>query len=188
MVVLDLGLPDIDGINVLQQLRGFSRSPVLVISARHDPAVITNALNLGAKDYILKPFKFETFLSSLREVSDPSRPIHGMDVPARITDELTICCQTRDAILKGRKVELTESEWRILNTLIEHRGGIVPVKILTEIISPDGSTSDASVHLLVDMLRKKLGDDPYVPRLIISEFECGYRFARYRSSERLFSG
>jgi two-component system, OmpR family, KDP operon response regulator KdpE len=178
VVVLDLGLPDIDGIKVLEELRRFSKTPVLIVSARHDPAVITNALDLGAQDYILKPFKFQSFLTSLKAVTASSQAIEDRTINWRITDDLTIRSNSCQVLVKGNQVEIGGDEWKILNKLIEHCGRIVTMKELTQILSGKSTAGESSVHLVINQLRKKLGDDPYAPRIIIPEYECGYRFIR----------
>jgi DNA-binding response OmpR family regulator len=178
VVVLDLGLPDIDGINVLEELRTFSNTPVLVISARHEPDAITSALSLGAQDYILKPFNFRTFISSLEDISvQPGLPppVKGQ---YKITPGLTIDQDRQKIILRGNEVELTAEEQLVLDYLMEHRGKIVTVRELSRILSENAFAGDSTVHLVINRLRKKLGDDPYVPQLIIAEYECGYRFIK----------
>jgi two-component system, OmpR family, KDP operon response regulator KdpE len=172
VVVLDLGLPDIDGIKLLRELRGFSRIPVLIISARHDPEVITNALDLGAEDYILKPFPFKTLLSTLKDISTPRGAINQVAPDLRFNDS------EREMIVKGTHIKLSEAEWKILNTLVSHSGRIVPTKTLAKILCGDGFASDSSVNLIIYLLRKKLGDDPYSPKIIIAEYGAGYRFMR----------
>jgi two-component system, OmpR family, KDP operon response regulator KdpE len=176
VVVLDLGLPDIDGMRVLEELRRFSKTPVLIVSARHDPVVITNALDLGAQDYILKPFKFQSFFTSLKSVTALSQTGEDRSINLRITDDLTIRSNSCQVLVKGNPVEISGDEWKILNKLIEHCGRIVTLKELTEILSEKRTIGESGVHLIISQLRKKLGDDPYVPRIIISEYECGYRF------------
>jgi DNA-binding response OmpR family regulator len=178
VIVLDLGLPDIDGMQVLQELRKFSQIPVLVVSARHDPAVITNALDCGAQDYLLKPFKFKAFLTALKEVTADSKENAEIYFNGSITNNLTICSETKEIIVKGTKVDLSTDEWNILNNLIEHRGKIVPSKTLSEIISHQNVSGEIAVTTIINQLRNKLEDDPYLPRMIISEYECGYRFIR----------
>jgi two-component system, OmpR family, KDP operon response regulator KdpE len=176
VVVLDLGLPDIDGMTVLEELRKFSKTPVLIVSARHDPAVITSALGLGAQDYILKPFKFQSFLTSLMAVTSSSQAVEDRTINWRITDDLTIRSNSCQVLVKGNQVEINEEEWKILNKLIEHSGRIVTTKELTEALSDRSVAGESSVHLIISRLRRKLGDDPYIPKIIVSEYECGYRF------------
>jgi two-component system, OmpR family, KDP operon response regulator KdpE len=177
VMVLDLGLPDIDGLKVLQELRGFSQMPVLIVSARHDPAVITNALDLGAQDYILKPFKLQSFLNSLKEVCATPQT-NGDRKTGCITDDLSISQDGYQAFVKGQRVELSADEWKVLNILIEHRGRIVSVKDLTEMLSEGRFISESVAHMTINRLRNKLGDDPYIPKIIVSEYECGYRFVK----------
>jgi two-component system KDP operon response regulator KdpE len=184
VVVLDLGLPDIDGIRVLEELRQFSQTPVLIVSARHDPQIITNALDMGAQDYILKPFKFQTFLNSLNYVSPRTPPLACLDIPGEINGEVTICCKTREALINGQQVMLTENEWKILRYLIEHSGRIVPVKQLAACLSEEGFRGESAVHLVINQIRRKIGDDPYCPKIIISEFECGYRFIKSNAVDK----
>jgi two-component system KDP operon response regulator KdpE len=178
VVVLDLGLPDVDGMKVLQELRNFSQTPVLIVSARHDPAVITNALNHGAQDYILKPFKFQSFFTSLKDVTAQPQTNEDVDSCKQLTEDLKICRHTHEVFHKNTRLELNTDEWEILNRLTEHPGRIVPVETLSASLSSDRFLSESSVHMVINQLRKKLGDDPYVPEMIVSEYECGYRFMK----------
>jgi two-component system, OmpR family, KDP operon response regulator KdpE len=181
VVVLDLGLPDIDGMKVLKELRSFSQIPVLVVSARHDPEVITNALGQGAQDYILKPFKFQSLMSSLRDVTLKPQGSKTNKTTCQITDDIVIGASTTGVYVKGVQVELTMDEWKILNCLVERCGRIVSVKELMHILSECGFNSELAVNMTINQLRKKIGDDPYLPRIIISEYECGYRFIQPKS-------
>jgi DNA-binding response OmpR family regulator len=192
VVVLDLGLPDIDGIEVLEELRKFSQTPVLIVSARHDPGVINQALGLGAQDYILKPFRYQSFLTSLQEVTTQSSFDDDRETVRRMTEDLTLFTNTREVFVKGNRVEITRDEWIILNKLIEHCGRMVPVKVLSEILARGKFVGEFPVYLIVNQLRKKLGDDPSVPRIIDSEYEYGYRFCRSKvlsnAKEKALSG
>jgi two-component system, OmpR family, KDP operon response regulator KdpE len=178
VVLLDLGLPDIDGINVLKELRGFSQIPVLIVSARHDPEVITNALNLGAQDYILKPFNFHALLNRLRDVTAQPATSKNGEKCGHFNADLTISKTNHEVNVKGQQVELTADEWRVLNNLIEYHGRIVPVKVLAETLSESGFAGESAIDMTINQLRKKLGDDLYSPRIIISEYGCGYRFMK----------
>jgi two-component system, OmpR family, KDP operon response regulator KdpE len=176
VVVLDLGLPDVDGINVLKEIRGFSRIPVLIVSARHDPEVISSALDLGAQDYILKPFNFSSLLSRLKDVTasvtDESNPVET------ITRDLSISSHDRNVIVKEHQVELTEKEWKILNMLLDYHGRLVPTKTLSDLLCEKGKVDESTVNMVIGSLRKKIGDDPYSPKIIVSEYDCGYRLLR----------
>jgi two-component system KDP operon response regulator KdpE len=177
VVLLDLGLPDVDGIKVLQELRGFSKIPVLIISARHDPVVIANALNLGAQDYILKPFAFKTLLKCLKEVSTQDSSSDWKQKQSQFNGDIQIG-QDHEVMIKGTQVKLSESEWKILNMLLDNCGRMVSVRALADSLAESGFASESSVHLIIDLLRKKIGDNPQAPKIIISEYECGYRFVK----------
>jgi two-component system, OmpR family, KDP operon response regulator KdpE len=178
LVLLDLGLPDIDGIEVLKELRKFCKTPVLVISARHDPEVIINALVLGAEDYILKPFSLQMILNRLQDFSDKPGPKKLKDEPGRITKDLSIFKESQRVILKGDEIQLTRDEWKILNSLVEHRGRIVTIRELVQILSQEGDAGESHVHQVVNQLVKKIGDNPDLPNIIVSEYDCGYRLVK----------
>jgi|WetSurMetagenome_2_1015567.scaffolds.fasta_scaffold240859_2 DNA-binding response OmpR family regulator len=178
LVLLDLGLPDIDGMEVLKELRKFSKTPILVVSARHDPEVITNALTLGAEDYILKPFSLHTFLTYLKGFSTPDSSVPFSEDQSRITQDLIISRKNRRATLKGHEIVLTQAEWTVLDSLLAHYGRIVTIRDLVQLISQNSDLDESSVHQIVNQLRKKLGDNPDLPNLIVSEYNCGYRFMK----------
>jgi DNA-binding response OmpR family regulator len=182
VVVLDLGLPDIDGIKVLEELRGFSKTPVLVVSARHDPEVITSAMGLGAQDYILKPYNIHTLLSSLKFVSRDSSYFKTGERQTKISANLTISSGCRSIIRNGIEIDLVDEERMVLKYLLDKQGNIVTVRELAAILSERTFTGEAAVQLIVNRLRKKLGDDIYAPELIVFEYECGYRFVNNVSS------
>lgn len=178
LVLLDLGLPDIDGMEVLKELRRFSKTPVLVISARHDPEVITGALAQGAEDYILKPFSLQTLMKRLKEYSDRDINLNQQEDRSRITNDLTICRINRKVALKGTEIELTGDEWKVLDSMLEHRGRIITIRKLIKILNKEEETGESLVRQVVDQLIRKLGDNPDFPRIIVSEYDCGYRFNR----------
>jgi two-component system KDP operon response regulator KdpE len=184
IVVLDLGLPDIDGLEVLRKIRAFSQIPVLVASARHEPEIITGALNAGAQDYVLKPFNFQIFLDSLRDLADASHLLRNDSTIIQITNRFSVKCNSREAQLDGVTITLDTNEWLILECFINHWGRLVPINLLNEIISDSDSHSNNNqlVNQTVNRLRKKIGDDIYNSTIILSEFSCGYRLIKPRNT------
>ncbi|MCD5412725.1 MAG: response regulator transcription factor [Dehalococcoidia bacterium] len=179
VVILDLGLPDIDGIRVLEQIRQFSNVPVLIVSARDTQDSIVKGLELGAEDYIVKPFDYRDLLERLDNVirlSQMPRPRAG---EVRIKGGgLEIDLGARRVTVAGNPVELTPVEWSLLTHLVENEGGMVPLQRLAREVWKDNSIDSSTMKSTVSRLRTKLGDDPHAPRIILSEHGVGYRFVR----------
>jgi DNA-binding response OmpR family regulator len=180
IVILDLGLPDMDGLDVLRQLRLFSQIPVLVASARHDPDVITSALKTGAHDYVLKPFNIQVFIRSIKDLTNPEKPSEPITDIINITSRFMINKEPRQAKYNGTIVEISEKEWQVLNCLVAHWGRLVTVKNLSEVMSLTDYHIDQPIHDTINNLRKKMGDDLYLPKIILAEFGCGYRLVKPR--------
>ncbi|MCL0064376.1 response regulator transcription factor [Dehalococcoidia bacterium] len=179
VVILDLGLPDIDGIRVLEQIRQFSNVPVLIVSARDTQDSIVKGLELGAEDYIVKPFDHRDLLERLDNVirlSQMPRPRAG---EVRIKGGgLEIDLGARRVTVAGNPVELTPIEWSLLTHLVENEGGMVPLQRLVREVWKNNSIDSLTMRSTVSRLRTKLGDDPHAPRIILSEHGVGYRFVR----------
>ncbi|MCL0103266.1 response regulator transcription factor [Dehalococcoidia bacterium] len=179
VVILDLGLPDIDGIRVLEQIRQFSDVPVLIVSARDTQDSIVKGLELGAEDYIVKPFDYRDLLERLDNVirlSQMPRPRAG---EVRIKGGgLEIDLGARRVSVAGNPVELTPIEWSLLTHLVENEGGMVPLQRLVREVWKNNSIDSLTMRSTVSRLRTKLGDDPHAPRIILSEHGVGYRFVR----------
>ncbi|MCL0037297.1 response regulator transcription factor [Dehalococcoidia bacterium] len=179
VVILDLGLPDIDGIRVLEQIRQFSDVPVLIVSARDTQDSIVKGLELGAEDYIVKPFDYRDLLERLDNVirlSQMPRPRAG---EIRIKGGgLEIDLGARRVTVAGNPVELTPIEWGLLTHLVENEGGMVPLQRLVREVWKNNSIDSLTMRSTVSRLRTKLGDDPHAPRIILSEHGVGYRFVR----------
>lgn len=176
VIVLDLGLPDIDGNDVITAIRGWSSVPILVLSARQGDADKVEALDAGADDYLTKPFSIEELLARLRACLRRATP-PSIDSPVITTDEFTIDLQHMRAIRNSVEVHLTRLEWGIVETLVRNPDRLVTSKqLLTEVWGP--AYSDATHYLRVYMMqvRRKLESDPSNPRHFITEAGLGYRF------------
>ncbi len=176
LVILDLGLPDIDGIDVVVGIRAWSLVPVLVLSARDGDADKVQALDAGADDYLTKPFSMEELLARLRVLVRRAAAV-APSSPVIETDSFTIDLQHMRAIRDGEDVHLTRLEWGIVETLVRSPDRLVTSKqLLTQVWGP--AYSDASHYLRVYMLqvRRKLERDPANPRHFITEAGFGYRF------------
>ncbi|MDN3264163.1 response regulator transcription factor [Streptomyces sp. CSDS2] len=178
IVLLDLGLPDMDGVDVLRALRGWTRVPVLVLSARQASDEKVAALDAGADDYVTKPFSMDELLARLRAAV--RRTGEAPPVPERTvveTEAFTIDLSAKKAVRDGREVRLTPTEWHLLEILVTRPGRLVTQKqLLQEVWGV--SRSDKSNYLRVYMaqLRRKLETDPSHPRYLITEPGMGYRF------------
>jgi two-component system KDP operon response regulator KdpE len=173
VVVLDLGLPDLSGIEVLRQLRSWSTVPVVVLSARAESAEKVEALDLGADDYVTKPFGMEELLARVRATARRA----GSDVPVLETGDLVIDLPARRVTKAGEVVRLTPTEWGLLEMLVRTPGRLVSQQdLLHEVWGPTYGRETNYLRVYVGGLRKKLEDDPSEPRHLITEPGMGYRF------------
>jgi two-component system, OmpR family, KDP operon response regulator KdpE len=176
VVILDLGLPDMDGNEVIEGLRGWSQAPIIVLSARTTQGDKVVALDVGADDYMTKPFGMDELLARLRAAlrragSDP-------DAPVVETDSFTIDLATKQASTPAGPVHLTPTEWHLLEVLIRHEGKLVPRRdLLQEVWGPAYETETNYLRVYMAQLRRKLEADPSHPRHLITEPGMGYRFA-----------
>ena len=175
VVLLDLGLPDLDGIAVLTQLRSFTQVPVIVVSARTESDDKVEALDLGADDFITKPFSIEELLARIRATSRRA----GREEPDLVLDVGGLHLDLGDsrASRDGEEVHLTPTEWRIVDVLVRRRGRLVrQAELLTAVWGPayDTQTNYLRVHLA--SIRRKLEADPSRPVLFVTEPGMGYRF------------
>jgi two-component system KDP operon response regulator KdpE len=177
VVILDLGLPDMDGNDVIEGLRGWTRAPIIVLSARTMQGDKVVALDVGADDYMTKPFGMDELLARLRAAlrragTDPDAPIVE-------TDSFTIDLTTKQASTPAGPVHLTPTEWHLLEVLIRHEGKLVPRRdLLQEVWGPAYETETNYLRVYMAQLRRKLEADPSHPRHLITEPGMGYRFAR----------
>lgn len=176
VILLDLGLPDIDGVEVLERLRAVTRIPVIVVSARTDSDDKVEALDLGADDFITKPFSIEELLARVRAAT---RRQGGDEPPPYVEiDGLTLDLADSRARRDGVEIHLTPTEWKIVAMLARRRGRLVRQReLLRAVWGPnyDRQTNYLRVHLA--SIRRKLEPDPSHPTLFITEAGMGYRFA-----------
>ncbi len=178
VVVLDLGLPDISGIEVLAGLRGWSTAPVIVLSARTDSADKVEALDAGADDYVTKPFGMDEFLARLRAAVRRGAAAVDTDEPVVVTDSFTVDLASKKVIKDGAEVHLTPTEWGMLEMLVRNRGKLVGRKeLLKEVWGPAYATETHYLRVYLAQLRRKLEVDPSHPKHLLTEAGMGYRFA-----------
>jgi two-component system KDP operon response regulator KdpE len=196
LVILDLGLPDMDGVDVIRSLRKWTPVPIVILSGRMNSAAKVNALDAGADDYVTKPFSVEELLARIRAVTrrsiepEPAEPVQvgrwtvdlsdhsiyetleghvgGNDVPPEVTKQLAA---------HAPQVHLTPTEWQLLQALVRHPGRLVSQRqLLQEVWGPTYVEQGHYLRQYVKALRQKLEDDPSRPRHLITEAGMGYRF------------
>jgi two-component system, OmpR family, KDP operon response regulator KdpE len=174
-VVLDLGLPGIDGNEVITGLRGWTRAPIIVLSARAGQGDKVVALDLGADDYVTKPFGMDELLARLRAALRRAAP--GDDAPVVHTADFTVDLSAKQVRNGGGPVRLTPTEWHILEVLVRNREKLVPQRqLLQEVWGPRYETETNYLRVYMAQLRRKLEPDPSRPRHLLTEPGLGYRF------------
>lgn len=179
VVVLDLGLPDIDGFEMLAGLRGWTEVPVIVLSARTDSSDKVQALDAGADDYVTKPFGMEEFVARLRAAIRRGTTVTAAETPVVEAGALSIDLAGKQVIRAGAPVRLTPTEWGILELLVRNEGRLVGQReILSAVWGPGYVQQTNYLRVYLASLRRKLEDDPAAPRHLITEPGMGYRFQR----------
>ncbi|CAH0313452.1 KDP operon transcriptional regulatory protein KdpE [Pseudomonas sp. Bi70] len=175
LVVLDLGLPDLDGQEVLTRLREWSAVPVLVLSVRAGEKDKVQALDNGANDYVSKPFGVQEFLARVRALLR-SRPTSEKPAAALVSGPLRVDFAFRRVTLDDQEVSLTRKEYAVLEALARHPDMVVTQQqLLRDIWGPTHIEHSHYLRIVIAHLRQKLGDDPAAPRLIVTEAGVGYR-------------
>jgi two-component system KDP operon response regulator KdpE len=175
LVILDLGLPDIDGVDVVTGLRAWLRAPILVLSARHTESAKVDALDAGADDYVTKPFGMDELLARMRAALRRATATADGD-SAVVTEGFTVDLSARQVRTADGVVSLTPTEWHVLEMLARNQGKLVLHKeLLREVWGPTYETETNYLRVYLAQLRRKLERDPARPRHLITEPGMGYR-------------
>jgi two-component system KDP operon response regulator KdpE len=179
LVMLDLGMPNIDGLGVITAVRGWSQVPILVVSGRSGAADKVDALDAGADDYVTKPFSIDELLARIRALT--RRVVAPGDDPVISFGEITVNLAAKQ-VTRGSgehtdAVRLTPTEWLILEELLRNPGRLVTREaLLTRVWGPNHTGDSGYLRLYLAQLRKKLEPDPSRPRYLLTEAGMGYRF------------
>ena len=177
LVVLDLNLPGMDGLEVCRRLRAWTRVPILILSVLEDEAGKVRALDLGADDYLTKPFGVEELLARVRALLRRTQP-EDAEPPRFQVDGVTVDLVARRVVRDGADVHLTKTEWALLESFARHPGKLLTHRWLLERVWGSGYREDVEVlRVFVSQLRKKIEPDPIRPSLILTEPGVGYRWA-----------
>ena len=178
LVVLDLGLPDLEGTEVCRRIRATSAVPIIVLSARGSEADKVNALDIGADDYVTKPFGPEELLARIRVALRRLEPAEGQETGVVRAGPLTIDYDRRRVIRDGTEIRLTPKEFDLLSLLARHHDRVLTHRtILKEVWGPNAVEQPEHLWTLIAQLRKKIEHDPANPKYLLSEPWVGYRFA-----------
>ncbi|WP_375487319.1 response regulator [uncultured Jatrophihabitans sp.] len=176
VVVLDLGLPDISGVEVIKAVRAYSTTPIIVLSARSDSSDKVEALDLGADDYVTKPFSMEELLARLRATARRTSSTDE-DVAVTVGDTRIDLALTTATATDGTAVHLTPTEWKILDVLLRRPGKLVSGDTLLIAVRGSSEHTDPSyLRIYLAQLRRKLEPEPSRPRHLITEPGMGYRY------------
>jgi two-component system KDP operon response regulator KdpE len=176
LVILDLGLPDFDGVDVIRGLRGWTEAPILVLSGRTDSTDKVEALDAGADDYVTKPFGIDELLARMRAVLRRSNI--AQDQPVVTVGGATVDLSAKRVTLEtGEDIRLTPTEWHLLEVLVRHPGKLMSQRqLLTEVWGPGYETASGNLRFYMGQLRRKLEADPARPKHLLTEPGMGYRF------------
>ena len=175
VLILDLGLPDMDGTDVIRGVRGWTSTPIIVLSAWGQEGKKVAALDAGADDYVTKPFGMDELLARLRAAVRRASP--APDEPVVATDDFTVDLADKRVTRGGQDVRLTPTEWQLLEVLARHAGRLVTQRqLLAEVWGPGYQNEAHYLRVYVANLRRKLEPDPSKPRHLLTEPGIGYLF------------
>ncbi len=182
LILLDVMMPDIDGFQVLEKIREFSSVPVIMLTAKGEEDDRVRGLELGADDYVTKPFSPRELVSRVRAVMRRISSLEGSTASIIHVDEnLKLDFSRREVWLKGKLIQLRPTEYRLLYHLVQNAGWVLThEQILTKVWGYEYRDEPHYVRLYVNYLRKKIEDDPSTPKYILTERGIGYRFVDFR--------
>lgn len=176
LIVLDLGMPGLTGVEVITAVRGWSTMPILVVSGRAESWDKVDALDAGADDYVTKPFAIDELLARVRALARRTAPTGG-EAPTIEFGDVSVDLGDRRVIRAGAPVRLTPTEWRLLEELLRYPGRLITREtLLTSVWGPLYTSDSGYLRLYMSQLRKKLEPDPSRPRHLLTEAGMGYRF------------
>jgi two-component system, OmpR family, KDP operon response regulator KdpE len=177
-ILLDLGLPDMDGLEIIKQVRTFSDLPIIVISARDQDTEKVEALDAGADDYLTKPFSIKELLARIRVIfRHTGKPKDGALTFYKVAD-LEIDLAKHKVILRGKEIHFTPMEFNILTLLIKNCGKVLTHKYILKVVWDSSLDHDVqSLRVFMANIRRKIEENPAKPRYIITEVGVGYRFS-----------
>jgi two-component system KDP operon response regulator KdpE len=184
LVLLDVAMPELDGFETLEHIRQVSAVPVIMLTVKNDEEDRIRGLDLGADDYVTKPFSPRELLSRIRAVLRRVEPPKGsVEEPLVIDDDLQIDFPRRAVIARGQHIKLRPTEYRLLLHLVENAGWIVPQEtLLAKVWGPEYRDDNQLLRLYITYLRKKIEPDPANPRYILTERGVGYQFVDYKKA------
>lgn len=181
IVIVDIEMPDIDGFEVLKQIRLFSDVPAILLSSKAVEVDRVRGLEMGADDFIMKPINPLEFLARIQAVLRRTGVVHLEELPPFNATNLAVDFATREVLFNGKQVHLTPTEYKLLSHLIRNEGKVVMQESLKRLVWDDPESLDSStIKKYVYHLRTKLGDSSKHPRMIVNERGVGYKFVRPR--------
>ena len=177
LIILDLGLPDMDGLEVVRQLREWTTLPIIILSARGQETVKVNALDAGADDYLTKPFGVDELLARMRVIlRHTARLAQEVDEPIFILDDWKVDLSKRQVFVGEKEIHLTPTEYKLLITLIRYPGKVITHRQLLKDVWGAAYTNESQyIHVYMTRLRHKLELDPTRPQHLMLELGVGYR-------------
>ncbi len=176
LIILDLGLPDLDGLQVIQQLREWTSLPIIILSARGQESDKVTALDAGADDYLTKPFSVSELLARIRVILRHAARVPEKEEPLFVVGNLQVDLSKRQVLIGGNEIHLTPIEYKLLTTLVRYAGKVVTHRqLLKEVWGPAYADESQYLRVYMTQLRHKIEADPARPRYLTTELGVGYR-------------